>query len=128
MGGALGNVILGYRALTDPVAALKESNALWLQSHEIAKEISQAGLIYYYASAYAALRARLPGAHGSIPTSAVYFNKTTGGKTYVAWNPRSVASHRHLFRKRQTGWESRGACSAGGLRSKAHELTRRNKR
>jgi endoglucanase Acf2 len=87
MGAALGNVILGYRAMTDPAAALKESNTLWQQNHEIAREVTQAGLIYYYASAYATLGARLPGAHGSIPTSAVYFNKATGSKTYVAWNP-----------------------------------------
>jgi len=87
MGGALGNVILGYRALTDPAAALRESNALWQQNHEIAKEVTQAGLIYYYASAYAVLGARQPGTHGSIPTSAAYFNKATGKKTCVAWNP-----------------------------------------
>jgi endoglucanase Acf2 len=87
MGGALGNVILGYRALTDPAAALRESNALWQQNHEIAREVSQAGLVYYYATAYEAFGARVPGAHGSIPTSAVYLNKATGRKTYAAYNP-----------------------------------------
>lgn len=87
MGPALGNVILGYRALTHPAAALRESNALWQRNHEVAKDISQAGLVYYYAAAYAGLGTRLPGAQGSLPTSAVYFNRTTGKKTLVAWNP-----------------------------------------
>lgn len=87
MGAALGNVILGYRALTDPASALRESNAFWQRNHEIAKEVSQAGLVYYYATAYNALGSRLPGTHGSIPTSAVYFNKASGKKTYVAYNP-----------------------------------------
>ncbi|HSH94741.1 MAG TPA: glycosyl hydrolase, partial [Roseimicrobium sp.] len=87
MGAALGNVILGYRALTDPASALRDSNKFWAQNHEIAKEVTQAGLVYYYASAYQALGGRLPGAHGSIPTSAVYVNKETGVKTYAAYNP-----------------------------------------
>jgi len=87
MGNALGNVILGYRALYDPTAALRESDQQWSANSDIGRDLSQGGLVYYYAHAYLQLGTRLPGAHGSIPTSAVYCNAQTKVKSYVAYNP-----------------------------------------
>ncbi len=90
MGNALGNVILGYRALFAPDEVLKVTTELWTQNHEIAKDLNQGGLVYYYAQAYRQLGTRVAEAHGSIPTSAVYFNRATKTKTYTAYNPGSA--------------------------------------
>jgi hypothetical protein len=90
MGGALGNVILGYRALFDPAGALKEANEHYVANDDIGKDIGQSGLIYYYAQCYVRLGTRLATANGSIATSAVYVHPGTKQKTFAAFNPEAT--------------------------------------
>ena len=90
MGAALGNVILGYELLFDPVSVVRQMDQLWAAGDPVARENYTGGLTYAYAHASERLGVRDHGVWFSEPTSAAYVRESALGSrtTYVLYNPR----------------------------------------
>jgi len=89
------NVLLGFRMLYDPQYVTQKLSQYWNSSdqeeHDVILYPYEGGTTYYYAHALQNLGEYQPGYHMSIPTSAAFYNATTGQTNYVVYNPSASA-------------------------------------
>jgi endoglucanase Acf2 len=85
------NVLLGFRMMFDPQYVTQKLAQYWNSSDQEEKDVIlypyEGGTTYYYAHALQNLGEYRTDYHMSIPTSAAYFNATTGQTNYVVYNP-----------------------------------------
>lgn len=89
------NVLLGFRMLFDPQYVTQKLNQYYTSSDQEERDVIlhpyEGGTTYYYAHALQNLGEYQPNYHMSIPTSATFYNATTGQTTYVVYNASSTA-------------------------------------
>ncbi|HEX8341218.1 MAG TPA: glycosyl hydrolase [Tepidisphaeraceae bacterium] len=88
MKAALGNVVLGFAALSDPDAVARQMDDLWAAGDPVARDNYTPGITYYYTHVLRRLGTPVAGRRMSVPTSRVYRNARTGTLSYVVYNPR----------------------------------------
>ena len=86
-GGYLGNYILGFQLLFDPDGVAAQLEAGYRTNAAIATDATYSGVSYYLTHALRGLGDPDPTYHTSLPTSQVYYNPRTGGRTIIACNP-----------------------------------------
>lgn len=88
-GAALGSVMLGYVLMYDPAWVAEQMDTLWDQPGEnMMHNAGEMAVIYYQTHAMRGLGRVDWTCHGSSPTSMVYVNDTSKGRTFIVWNPR----------------------------------------
>lgn len=87
MGDAVGNVVLGLTAQSDPEFYAAVSTELWEAKDPVATSNSMAGAVYYNAMSNRGLGTEVLDRHTSNATSQVYFNAETNEYSYVLYNP-----------------------------------------
>jgi hypothetical protein len=87
MGDAVGNVVLGLTAQSDPDFYAAVNKVLWNAKDPVATASSMAGAVYYNAMSNRGLGTETLARHTSNPTSQVYFNEETDTYSYVLYNP-----------------------------------------
>lgn len=89
LGGELGAYHLGFLMHAEPARAVEEFDKLWSEADDKVAH-NEWMLVTYYMSAALAELGRIDWtAHGTSPTSTVYFNEPTKTRSLVAWNPTS---------------------------------------
>lgn len=101
--GDWGHVLLGFRSLFEPSYVTQKMAAAWnaasgTDEYNFMHDNQEAGQTYYYAHALQNLGAIQLDYNMSIPTSATYYNSTTGVTTYVVWNPSASAQTCVVYR------------------------------
>ncbi|HOK98264.1 MAG TPA: discoidin domain-containing protein [Bacteroidales bacterium] len=100
--GDWGHVLLGWRALFDPTYVTQKMDAYWNSSNteesNFMRQNVEAGQTYYYAHALQNLGLYQTDYYMTIPTSAAFYNATTGVTTYVVYNPSATAQTCTVYR------------------------------
>jgi endoglucanase Acf2 len=101
--GDWGHVLLGFRSLFEPTYSTQKMAAAWnsasgTDEYNFMHDNQEAGQTYYYAHALQNLGLIQMDYNMSIPTSATYYNSTTGVTTYVVWNPSASAQTCVVYR------------------------------
>ncbi|MGC8803433.1 MAG: glycosyl hydrolase [Bacteroidales bacterium] len=100
--GDWGHVLLGWRALFDPAYVTQKMDAYWNSTNAEVRNFMlqnvEAGQTYYYAHALQNLGLYQADYYMTIPTSATFYNATTGTTTYVVYNPSATAQTCTVFR------------------------------
>ncbi|XHR27284.1 MAG: discoidin domain-containing protein [Chthoniobacteraceae bacterium] len=89
LGDSPGHVVLCYQALWDPESAAAEFDRYFNAGQDIAVNTSDAGASYYFIHSLRSLGQQDFNYSTSLGTSAVYYNSTTGVRTYLVYNPSS---------------------------------------
>jgi endoglucanase Acf2 len=87
MGDALGNVVLGMTAQSDPEFYSDMYGELAKTGDPVVTSDSMAGAVYYNAMANRSLGSEIITRHVANPTSQVYFNEETKTYSYAVYNP-----------------------------------------
>lgn len=89
------NVLLGFRMMFDPQYVTAKLNQYWNSSDQEERDVVlypyEGGTTYYYSHALQNLGEYQPSYHMSIPTSAAFYNASTGQTNYVVYNPSASA-------------------------------------
>jgi len=113
MGDALGNVVLGMTAQSDPEFYADMYAELAKTGNPVVTSDSMAGAVYYNAMANRSLGSEVLTRHVANPTSQVYFNEETQTYSYAVYNPTAV----------QTGYTVYdGEAAIGTIQVPAHTL------
>ncbi|HWB58565.1 MAG TPA: glycosyl hydrolase [Chthoniobacteraceae bacterium] len=88
--GYPGDYVLAYQALWDHDNAAAMFDNYYTAKEDIATNTSWAGSTYYLIHAMRLVGNQDANYTTSIPTSAVYYNSTTGVRTYVVYNPQAT--------------------------------------
>ena len=97
LGDSPGHVVLCYQTLFDPGTAAAEFDNYYANGESIASLTSQAGSSYYHIHAMRGLGQQDFTSFTSIPTSAVYYNASTGLRSYVVFNPQPTTQSAVVF-------------------------------
>jgi endoglucanase Acf2 len=89
-GAYLGNYILGFQLLFDPSDVATIMDDAYATNAGIATDPTYSGVTYYLTHTLRALGNQDLNYYTSLPTSQVYYNSTTGARTYVIYNPTST--------------------------------------
>jgi len=87
LGGYLGNYVLGFQLLFDPDDVAAQMDAGYSNNLSIATDTTYSGVTYYLTHALRGLGDPDPNYYTTLPTSQVYYNSRTGGRTVIAYNP-----------------------------------------
>lgn len=87
LGAYLGNYVLGYQALFDTAGVATIMEAGYAANAAIATDSTYSGVTYYLTHSLRGLGDQDFNYYTSIPSSQVYYNSSTGQRTYVIYNP-----------------------------------------
>jgi len=101
--GDWGHVLYGFKMLFNPSLVTQRMAAAWnspagTDEHNFMRNNHEAGTSYFYAHALQNLGLIQLNYHMSIPTSATYFNATTGQTSHVVFNPSATQQTVNVFR------------------------------
>lgn len=97
MGDAVGNVVLGMVAQSDPEFYAAVTEVLWDDKDPVATSNSMAGAVYYNAMSNRGLGIETLDRHTNNPTSQVYFNAETNEYSYVLYNPTDAQKSYNVY-------------------------------
>lgn len=86
-GAYLGNYILGFQTLFDPAGVAFIMDSGYATNAGIATDATYSGVTYYITHSLRGLGDQDTNFYTSIPTSQVYYNSSTGKRSYVIYNP-----------------------------------------
>jgi fibronectin type 3 domain-containing protein len=86
-----GDYVLAVQALTDPNTTAVELDNYWNANLDITSVKDLPGIVYYLTHSLRSLGTQDLTYYTNIPTSAVYYNASTGARTAVIYNPQSTA-------------------------------------
>lgn len=97
LGGYPGDYVLAYQALWDHDATAAMFDNYYSANKDIATNNTWAGSTYYLIHAMRLTGDQDPNYTTDAPASAVYYNSTTGVRTYVVFNSQSTTQSVHVY-------------------------------
>ena len=97
MGGYPGDYLLAYQGLWDHDTTAALFDTYYTANEDIATNTTWAGSTYYLIHAMRLIGDQDLNYTTSVPTSAVYYNSTTGARTYVVYNPQSTTQSVNVY-------------------------------
>lgn len=97
MGEGLGNVILEWQTMFDPNTVASLMDQYYAAGDDVAVANTNPGVTYYLTHILRGLGDPDPNYYTDMPTSAVYYNSTTGQRNYVIYNSSTASQTVNLY-------------------------------